>query len=205
MHEITVFSDRYVKNMENKQNLGQPVDKGVLLISEPFLPDPNFERTVVLICDHNDQGSVGFVLNRYADIRLADVVDEFVDIESSLFLGGPVEQNTMHFLHKIPYELEGCLPLGEGVAWGGDFEKLKILVSSNQVNLDGVRFFLGYSGWAPGQLEKEIEENSWIVYKPDSLMEVWEMEVNDLWRKILKKMGGKFKMMSNYPIDPRLN
>ncbi len=191
--------------MENKQIQGQPVDKGVLLISEPFLPDPNFERTVVLICDHNDQGSVGFVLNRYADIKLADVVDEFAGVEASLFVGGPVEQNTMHFLHKISHELEGCLPLSEGVAWGGDFEKLKFLVNTKQVNLLEVRFFLGYSGWAPGQLEKEIEENSWIVYKPDSLMEIWDMEVNDLWRKILKKMGGKFKMMSNYPIDPRLN
>lgn len=191
--------------MDLAQTNGQPVDRGVILISEPFLPDPNFERTVVLICDHNDQGSVGFVLNRYADIKLADVVDDFTDYENILYVGGPVEQNTMHFLHKIPHDLEGSLPLSEGIAWGGDFEKLKFLVNTKQIEIEGVRFFLGYSGWAPGQLEKEINENSWIVYKPDNLIEIWDMEATDLWRKILKKMGGKFKIMSNYPIDPRLN
>jgi len=189
---------------ENPQQ-GQALDKGVILISEPFLPDPNFERTVVLLCDHNEQGSVGFVLNRYADIQLPDVVEEFVGTEAKLYLGGPVEQNTMHFLHKIQHELEGSLELSEGIAWGGDFEKLKFLVNTKQIDLDDVRFFIGYSGWAPGQLQKEIEENSWIVYKPDNLLEIWDMNTEDLWRRILQKMGGKFKMMSNYPIDPRLN
>lgn len=184
---------------------GQALDKGVILISEPFLPDPNFERTVVLLCDHNEQGSVGFVLNRYADIQLQDVVEELAQTDAKLFLGGPVEQNTMHFLHKIQHELEGSLVLSEGIAWGGDFERLKFLLNTKQIDLDDVRFFIGYSGWAPGQLQKEVEENSWIVYKPDNLLEIWKMNTDDLWRKILQRMGGKFKMMSNYPIDPRLN
>lgn len=191
--------------MANKSTYNHGIHKGSLLISEPFLPDPNFERTVILICDHNDQGTVGFVLNRKAEISISDVVEEFSESPSDLFVGGPVEQNTLHFIHKIEHELEGCLPLGEGINWGGDFEKLKFLININQVSLENVRFFLGYSGWAPGQLQKEINENSWIVYQPESLLMIWEMESADLWRMILKKMGGKFKMMSNYPIDPRLN
>ena len=181
------------------------LDKGSLLISEPFLPDPNFERTVILICDHNEQGTVGFVLNKRAEISIGDVVEEFGEITSELYVGGPVEQNTLHFIHKIPFELDGSLNLGEGIAWGGDFEKLKFLINIQKASLEDVRFYLGYSGWSPGQLKKEIEENTWIVYKPDNLTLIWDMEPADLWRMILKKMGGKFKMMSNYPIDPRLN
>ena len=191
--------------MGDTTTYSQKASKGCILISEPFLPDPNFERTVILVCDHNSEGSVGFILNRTADIKLGDVVEEFIESEKDLYIGGPVEQNTMHFIHKIAYQLEGSLALGEGISWGGDFEILKLLINTKQVSLNDLRFFLGYSGWAPRQLQREINEKTWIVYKPDSLAEIWEMNPTDMWRIILKKMGGKFKMMSNYPIDPRLN
>ena len=191
--------------MGDTATYSQKASKGCILISEPFLPDPNFERTVILVCDHNSEGSVGFILNRTADIKLGDVVEEFIESEKDLYVGGPVEQNTMHFIHRIAYQLEGSLALSEGISWGGDFEILKLLINTKQVSLNDLRFFLGYSGWAPRQLQREINEKTWIVYKPDSLAEIWEMNPTDMWRIILKKMGGKFKMMSNYPIDPRLN
>lgn len=191
--------------MGDSTTYSQKASKGCILISEPFLPDPNFERTVILLCDHNSEGSVGFVLNRIGDIKLGDIVEEFSDSEKDIYIGGPVEQNTMHFLHKIDQQLEGSLELGEGIFWGGDFEELKMLIDTKQAALGDVRFFLGYSGWAPKQLQREINEKTWIVYKPESLSEIWQMDPSDLWRVILKKMGGKFKMMSNYPIDPRLN
>jgi len=194
-----------MNNIKQCQLHIQPVEKGCLLISEPFLPDPNFERTVILICEHNEDGSVGFVLNRVADISLSDIVEEFADENAGIYVGGPVEQNTMHFLHRITNQLEGSLDVGEGLSWGGDFEKLKLLINIKQAQLDDVRFFLGYSGWAPGQLDQEIKENIWIVYKPQTLSEIWDMGSADLWRMVLKRMGGKFKMISNYPIDPRLN
>lgn len=191
--------------MGESTTTSQKAKKGCILISEPFLPDPNFERTVILICDHNSEGSVGFVLNRAADIKLGDIIDEFAEEDKDLYIGGPVEQNTMHFIHRIDHQLDGSLDLGEGISWGGDFEILKLLINTKQASLDNIRFFLGYSGWAPKQLQREINEKTWIVYHPESLLEIWSMEPTDMWRFILKKMGGKFKMMSNYPIDPRLN
>ncbi len=189
---------------ENSSHIPK-IEKGCILISEPFLPDPNFERTVILVCDHTKEGTVGFILNRPAEIKLGDVVEEFEDGEKTIYVGGPVEQNTMHFIHRIPQQLESSFALGEGIFWGGDFEILKSLVNTKQVTLDDVRFFLGYSGWAPRQLRNEIEKNTWFVYKPERLTEIWELDPDDLWRVILKKMGGKFKMISNYPVDPRLN
>ncbi|HAR20759.1 MAG TPA: hypothetical protein DCR46_08850 [Cytophagales bacterium] len=181
------------------------IEKGCILISEPFLPDPNFERTVILICDHTREGTLGFILNKPAEIKLGDVVEEFEEGEKKIYVGGPVEQNTMHFIHRIPNQLDSSFALGEGIFWGGDFEILKSLVNTKQATLDDVRFFLGYSGWAPKQLINEIENKTWFVYKPESLKEIWELNPDNLWRIILKKMGGKFKMISNYPVDPRLN
>jgi putative transcriptional regulator len=191
--------------MGDSTTYSQKASKGCILISEPFLPDPNFERTVIFVCDHNKEGSVGFVLNRTADLKLGDIVEEFSEYEKELYIGGPVEQNTMHFVHKSNQMLEGSLELGEGLYWGGDFETLKTLIDTKQSSLAEVRFFLGYSGWAPKQLQREINEKTWIVYKPESITEIWQMEPTNMWRIILKKMGGKFKMISNYPIDPRLN
>jgi putative transcriptional regulator len=191
--------------MGRKKAYEQPIEPGVILISEPFLPDPNFERSVVLICEHSEQGTLGFMLNKMAEITLGDVVEEMAEFNAKIYVGGPVEQNTMHFLHRSGHRLDGSFALPEGISWGGDFDSLKFLVNTKQIDCEHVKFFLGYSGWAPKQLQREIKEKSWIVYKPESLMPIWDMDSEDLWRSILKQMGGKFKMLSNYPIDPRLN
>ena len=180
-------------------------EKGDLLISEPFLPDPNFQRTVVLICEHGADGSFGFVLNKPSLIQGGDILEGFDGFDSTLYLGGPVQQDTLHFIHRQVPEMEGGVDIGEGLQWGGNFEQLMLLIKSGELDLRQFKFFLGYSGWGEGQLEEELEENSWIVYKSATAEDIFDTQADVLWRKCLKKMGGKYKIISNYPTDPRLN
>ena len=179
--------------------------RGDLLISEPFLPDPNFERTVVLICENNQDGCIGFILNKPSMLNLGDVFEEFDFFEKKLLIGGPVQQDSMHFLHRGELNINDGTRIGEGIYWGGNFEQLKILMQDSRVNPNDVLYFLGYSGWAPGQLDEELKENSWIVSPDATADQVFDLDPELLWREVLKTMGGKFRMFSNYPTDPRLN
>ena len=136
---------------------------GRLLISEPYLPDPNFERSVVLMCDHNESGSFGFVMNKKSPLKLAEVVEDMSGLEADLYIGGPVQQDTLHYIFRGEDLLEDAVEIAEGLYWGGDYEQLKDMISMNRIDPADFRFFVGYSGWGQGQLEEEIESNSWIV------------------------------------------
>jgi putative transcriptional regulator len=179
-------------------------EKGRLLISEPFLPDPNFERTVVLLCEHNEEGSFGFVLNKPSALKVNEVIEDFGSLESIVFVGGPVQQDTLHFIHRN-IELPNAVSIIDKVCWGGEFENLISLFDTKQASKEDIRFFLGYSGWGPGQLESELEQDSWIVcdFVTDQLL--FDTEPEMLWKRTLDSMGGRFSVYSNYPVDPRLN
>ena len=180
------------------------VKAGSLLISEPFLRDPNFDRTVILICKHNEEGSLGFVLNKQLELNLKEISKDFGDIGADIFSGGPVQVNTLHFLHNGIADIEDSQELAPGLFWGGSFEDLKWKIKSGEISREEVRFFLGYSGWDLGQLDEEIKHRSWFVANlgDDS---IFEIDPGKLWKKVLEHMGGKFKMVSNYPQDPSLN
>ena len=178
--------------------------KGMLLISEPFLEDPNFDRTVIIFCEHNEQGSFGFVVNKSANITLKEVVEISDSNDQPLYVGGPVEHNTLHFIHRFP-SLENAVEIVNGLYWGGDFDQLLTLLDTGQATEEDVKFFVGYSGWEQEQLEEEINVNSWIVSvikNPDLL---FMQEEDKLWKKVLDELGGKFSIYSKYPSDPRLN
>jgi putative transcriptional regulator len=179
-------------------------EKGRLLISEPFLPDPNFERTVVLLCEHNEEGSFGFVLNKPSILKVNEVMEDIRGLDNLVYVGGPVQQDTLHFIHRNAV-LENAVEIVDQIYWGGAFESLMLLCETKQVTSADIRFFLGYSGWGPGQLESELDQDSWIVcdYVTDQLLFDTGPEI--MWRKALENMGGRFSMYSNYPVDPRLN
>ena len=179
-------------------------EKGRLLISEPFLPDPNFERTVVLLCEHNEEGSFGFVINKPSILKLAEVMDDLKSLDETVFVGGPVQQDTLHFLHRNP-NLENAVLIKDGIYWGGDFEGLIGMIETFQVKPADIRFYLGYSGWGPGQLETELEDDSWIVCDFISSGLLFDTEPEMIWKKALDNMGGRFSVYSNYPVDPRMN
>jgi len=178
-------------------------ERGRLLISEPFLPDPNFERTVVLLCEHNEEGSFGFVLNKPSITTVKEVMND-LPVKRKAFIGGPVQQDTLHYLHRIT-DLSEAIPIGNKIYWGGDFEELTSGLDTRTISEGDVRFFLGYSGWGQGQLEEELKQNSWIVCNFLSAELLFDTNPENMWKKALADMGGRFSVYSNYPIDPNLN
>lgn len=183
---------------------GNTLDKGKLLLSEPFLSDPNFDRTVILLCEHNEEGSFGFILNKPSNVNLPDIIDEIDNFEDSVYIGGPVQNNTLHYIHRFP-GLVGGQEIMNGLYWGGDFKQLVTMLNEHKISQDDIRFFVGYSGWEKGQLDEEMEKKSWIVADLIDLDIVFHKTDNDSWKSILKSLGGKFSIYSNYPEDPRLN
>ncbi len=178
---------------------------GDLLISEPFLQDENFSRSVVLLCEHNEDGSFGLVFNKPSILRINEILEDFDFLDLEVYVGGPVEQNTLHYVYWGNKELEGSIQIGENLWWGGDFEELVSRLKTGTFDLENIRFFLGYSGWAPGQLKDELTEDTWIICKEEVDRETFHLTPEELWRNLLKNMGGEFKVIANYPMDPRLN
>ncbi|MDU0370083.1 YqgE/AlgH family protein [Hymenobacter endophyticus] len=182
---------------------------GSLLISQPFLGDPNFERTVVLLCSHSEEeGSFGLVLNRPATLQLGDVLElpggsALPAASIPLGIGGPVQPDTLHYLHRYA-DLAQAQPLGEEVYWGGDFGHLLEQLIAGTATTEQVRLYVGYSGWTAGQLAAEVQENVWIVH-PNAAAKVFTLTTDAFWQSILREKGGRFRMLSNYPTDPRLN
>ncbi|AHM58336.1 hypothetical protein D770_00300 [Flammeovirgaceae bacterium 311] len=189
----------------NYNNKEVKVERGDLLISEPFLPDPNFSRTVVLMCEHGEAGSFGFVLNKPSLIKGSDVLEDAELFDATLYVGGPVQQDTLHFIHRRSDLIEGGEQISNGIQWGGNFEQLMEHVKSGGLDFDDFKFFIGYSGWEEGQLDEELQQNTWIVYKGATPEDIFDTDPDVLWKEILQKMGGKYKVISNYPTDPRLN
>ncbi len=179
-------------------------EPGVLLIAPPLVQDRNFKRTVVLLCEHSPDGSCGLILNRPLDVQLTDVLELAGDLEHTLLQGGPVQTDTLHFLHTYGEDVPSNIPVAEGIFWGGDFSVMKGLLQNGEIAQRGVRFYLGYAGWAPGQLDDEIDQDGWIL-APASDTAVFDTEPSTLWRTILRGMGSKYAVLANFPEDPRLN
>src|SRR5690606_7358597 len=118
-------------------------EKGRLLISEPFLPDPNFERTVVLLCEHNEEGSFGFVLNKPSILKVNEVMEEITELDNRVYVGGPVQQDTLHFIHRNT-SMAQAVEIVDQIYWGGAFENLMLLCETQQIMAKDIRFFLGY-------------------------------------------------------------
>lgn len=180
------------------------ITPGTLLISDPFLKDPNFLRTVVLLCDHQTEGSFGFVLNKRYDQSLSELMNDLEGINFPVYYGGPVQVDTLHFLHQRPELIDGGLPLADGIFWGGDFEQVVELLKEKRLKQTDIRFYIGYSGWGEGQLENELRDKSWITGKATRSLAFHRFSDN-IWKDALKDLGGEYAQMVNYPIDPQLN
>lgn len=178
----------------------------MVLIAEPFLTDPNFSRTVVFLVEHNEEGTLGFVLNQPMGIMLKDVIENGPDdqLDIPLFAGGPVATDTLHVIHQLGDHIEGSKFVGKHIYWGGEFEQIRFLLGNKNAKWDDFRFFVGYSGWAPGQLEDELASGSWIVNKTDEEF-IFDLEKQKLWEAALNDKGGKFKLMKGSPLRPDWN
>ena len=178
--------------------------KGRVLISEPFLDDDYFKRSVVLICEHNEEGSFGFVLNNYMEFPLTEIMDDFPEFNTRISIGGPVNNDNLYYVHTLGEKITGSIEILPGIYMGGSFDEMKSLIESNEIKENEIRFFVGYSGWALEQLENELKESAWIVSmaNTETLMDT---SIENLWKKILGEMGENPQLFSNYPEDPNLN
>ena len=179
-------------------------EKGKILISEPFLNDPNFKRTIILLTEHNEEGSVGFIMNKPTELSFNDAIDDFPDFESPIYFGGPVQLNTLQFIHKAGNIIEGSIEIMPGLFWGGNFESLKEQMEIGRLKPEDFRFFIGYSGWDEGQLLEEMKINSWIVADA-KIDDIFSDQPDSLWRDILKSMGKKFAILASFPENPSVN
>ena len=177
---------------------------GVLLIADPFLKDPNFMRTVVFLTEYKEDGAVGFVLNRQYENTLDELLPEIEGHKLPVYYGGPVQMNTIHFLHRYGDEIPGGIEVMKGVYWGGDFEAVVSLINNGSIDPDKIRFYIGYSGWSTGQLEGEIEEKTWLTVEATRSL-IFHSQAEEIWKDSLKHLGGEYEMMINFPIDPQLN
>ena len=178
---------------------------GRLLISEPFLNDPNFKRAVILLTEHNEDGTIGFILNQPSTLVLKDLVPDFAEANYPINIGGPVEVDTVHFIHRCYDKLNSGDEIAKGIYWGGNFEALKVLVNANSIASNEIKFFLGYSGWSNGQLEEEIKENTWIVSDKYHQDLIFSQNEEELWKEVIINLGDKYAHISNFPNDPSLN
>jgi putative transcriptional regulator len=177
---------------------------GTLLIAEPFLKDPNFMRTVILLCEHQEEGSFGFVLNREFGSTLEDLMPEVTQLHIPVYYGGPVQQDTLHFLHTCPDEIPGGMEVSKGVYWGGDFNVAVGLLEKGELDPDRIRFFIGYSGWTGGQLDDELREKSWLMASGTQQL-IFHNDHREIWKDSLKYLGGEYERMIHFPTDPQHN
>jgi putative transcriptional regulator len=180
-----------------------PLNENIFLIADPFLKDLNFKRSVVFICEHNDDGSFGLVQNDPTNYFLHQLFDDISFENIPVYKGGPVGLNTIHFLHQFPF-IPNCVKLSTDLYWGGDIETITGLINSNQIDLQKIKFFVGYSGWSPKQLAEEMSEKTWLISEVNTDI-IFKSKPNEIWKDALKFLGGEFEQLINYPIDPQLN
>lgn len=181
----------------------QKPESGKLLIAEPFLKDGHFSRTVVFICEHSDEGTLGFILNQETDLLLGDILVELSASKEPIYQGGPVQNDTLHMLHQIPQKLDGK-QITDHIYWGGSFDSLQETILMHDYEPESIKLFLGYAGWAAGQLDAEMAEGTWLV--ADATEEiVFHTAVNEIWRKAIQLLGDDYRYLAQLPIDPQLN
>jgi len=179
--------------------------KGDLLIAEPsIIGDISFNRSVILLADYNKEGSIGFILNKPLDYALKDLVPN-TQCEFGIYNGGPVEQDNLYFIHKTPNLIPNSIEISQGIFWGGDFDIVLDLLENNTINESDIRFFLGYSGWEPNQLENELLTNAWVVTKNIYNEELIEKCCESFWKEKMLEFGGDYSIWSNAPENPSYN
>jgi len=179
-------------------------DKGSILISEPFLQDAYFQRSVVLLIDHNANGSMGFVLNKKTNLVINDFFSDLEKLSGiPIYLGGPVSPNRLFFIHTLGHLIPDSLKISDNLYFDGDFDILKQYILDGNTIKGKVKFFLGYSGWTEGQLGSEINEDFWVV--SHSIADILVAEGESCWRHSLEILGKRYKNWINYPRDPSMN
>ncbi len=182
------------------------LEKGMFLIATPALRDPNFRQTVVLLCEHGEDGALGVVVNRPTEINITEVLPQVPILEGQphrVFAGGPVQRNSLLILYRVAEEPSETHHVVNGVYLGGNVQTLERILEKPSSD-ESFRAFMGYSGWAPGQLENELEAGSWLTIPADPTL-VFEKDPAHIWAEVLQTLDISYKMYADMPADPTLN
>ena len=186
-----------------KSNSLKPA-KGRILLSEPFMGDYYFGRSVILLAEHNAEGSFGLVVNKPVSTKLSEVAADFPNFDQTLFIGGPVETNRLFFIHTLGEQIVHSLPIMEGLYWGGEIGSVKSLANKGLLSKHNIRFFMGYSGWGANQLEAELKRNSWAITRITS-KQLFYTQPALLWKKMTRKLGEEYSLWHKFPVNPTMN
>ncbi|MCI0921408.1 YqgE/AlgH family protein [Sphingobacterium rhinopitheci] len=185
-------------------NKNKPI-QGSLLLAEPFMLDKTFERSVVFLCDHNSDGTFGFILNNRTILNLADIISNMDNIDFPIFMGGPVEPTNLFYIHRAYDKMQSGELITKDVYLGGDFKQLLFLIQEKLITTDEVKIFIGYCGWSENQLMEEINQNSWAVHPSFDTSLLFIDDGENLWKQALIDLGPKFAHIANFPKSPNLN
>lgn len=180
--------------------------QGSILISEPFLQDAYFQRSVVLLIDHRQQGSMGFIVNKKTELIVNTFFPELENqSEVPIYLGGPVSANRLFFIHSLgDLIIPDSIKINDHLYFDGSFDALKRYILKGHSIEGKVKFFLGYSGWTEGQLGSEISKNSWVV-SPTVSHNILLAEGENFWKRSLESLGRQYETWTKYPKEPSLN
>lgn len=179
-------------------------EKGTILLSEPFLLDANFRRTAVLLTEHNDESSVGFIINKPLAEDTDTLLPGLLNYNFPLFYGGPVENNTIHFIHKNNYNIKNSVKITNDIFWSGNIEQINDILRTKPQARDDFKFFIGYSGWSAGQLQEELTHKSWWVANAHTET-IFTDDIDEIWPTLVKTLGKDFIHFANPPEDYILN
>lgn len=181
-------------------------EQGSILISEPFLQDAYFQRSVILLIEHDLEGSLGLVLNKKTDLTVNTFFSDLRDCtEMPIFVGGPVCSDRLFFIHSLGDSIvPEAIKVDEHLYFGGNFEDLKNYIKCGNPITGKIKFFMGYSGWTEGQLKNEIIKDSWVVGKT-TFKNALLAEGEDFWKRSIESLGHHYEKWTKYPKDPYLN
>lgn len=181
------------------------VKSGEILISEPFLSDFYFTRSVIFLVDHDeDTGSLGVIINKRLSLKINDIIDDFPKFDGDVYLGGPVATDSIFFIHTLGVMIPDSIEIHDGIFWSGNINAVKALIREGFVTKHDIRFYVGYAGWDAGQLVSELKRNSWLVGQISSKL-ILTTNPSKMWSEFVNVMGEKYKFWNKFPINPNDN
>ena len=177
---------------------------GDVLISEPFMNDFYFRRSVILLIDHNEEGSLGVIFNKRLTIPFNEIVQGFPEFNANVYLGGPVETDRIFFIHTVGEMIPDSHLISNGLYWSGNINVLKSMIKMDLIKPHEVRFYVGYAGWDGGQLRNELKANTWVVGRFTSKQLLRTMP-GKMWSDFVKQIGKRYTLWDKFPVNPSEN
>ncbi len=178
------------------------LQKGTMLVSPPLMADGIFHKSVVLLLEHNEEGSLGLIINKPTNFKVPKIIKQLTDFNKNIFFGGPVAVNHVQILHCFSSLSESTNIIND-IYWGGDFKKILELINLGHINETEINFYLGYAGWIQGQLDEEMERQFWTLVSGEKY-DIWN-KPEELWENIITDLGLNPKIATNIPDDPMYN